>query len=216
MALRYRFVWIGDENVLHAAFFILAGYLSGSVLYAQVFSSLFCNKDLMEISSDNNPGTANAFQHCGFWCGVLTLLCDLLKGFLPVHLFMENARPDPCAFAFVLAAPVIGHTFSVFYHFHGGKGIAVTFGCLLGLFPLWKPVAILAFYFIAFSVVLRISPHYYRTIAAYFCSLASMVFIADRMEICMGFLLISFAVLFRLLTSKEKKEQLEVKWLWMH
>lgn len=201
---------------MNAAIFILAGYLSGSVLYAQVFSGLLCNKNLMEISSDNNPGTANAFHYCGFLCGALTLIFDLLKGFLPVYLFMRNTSQDPYAYALVLAAPVIGHTFPIFYHFHGGKGIAVTFGCLLGLFPIWKPLAILAFYFIAFSVVLKISPHYYRTLAAYLCSLVSMAFAANRVEIGMGFLLISFAVLFRLLTSKEKKGQLEVKWLWMH
>lgn len=201
---------------MNAAIFILAGYLSGSVLYAQVFSSLFCNKNLMEISSDNNPGTANAFHYCGFWCGTLTLLCDLLKGFLPVYLFMAGTRQVSYACALVMAAPVIGHTFPVFYHFHGGKGIAVTFGCLLGLFPTWKPLAILAFYFIAFSLVLKISPHYYRTIAAYLCSLASMAFVIDSVEICRGFLLISLAVLFRLLTSKEKRGQLEVKWLWTH
>lgn len=201
---------------LKVALFILAGYLSGSVLYAQIFAKLFGNKNLMEISSDNNPGTANAFRYGGFWCGVLTLICDLLKGFLPVYLFMTSTRPIPHGYALVMAAPVIGHTFSVFYHFRGGKGIAVTFGCLLGLFPIWSPLAILAFYFIVFSVVVKISPNYYRTLAAYLCSLVSMVFVVNQVEICTGFLFISFAVLFRLLTSKEKKEQLEVKCLWMH
>lgn len=201
---------------MNAGFFILGGYLSGSILYAQVFSRLFCHKNLMEISRDNNPGTANAFQYCGFGCGVLTLLCDVLKGFLPVYLFMTSTRQPSDALALVLAAPVIGHTFPVFYHFHGGKGIAVTFGCLLGLFPLWEPLAILAFFFITFSVVLRISPHYYRTLAAYLCSLAGITVAVDSTEIGRGFLLISFAVLFRLLTSKEKKASLEVKWVWMH
>lgn len=201
---------------MNTAIFILGGYLSGSVLYAQIFSSLFGHKNLMEISSDNNPGTANAFRYCGFGCGVLTLIFDLLKGFLPVSLFMATAPQASYACALVLAAPVIGHTFPVFYHFHGGKGIAVTFGCLLGLFPVWEPLAILAFFFIGFSVVLRISPHYYRTLAAYLCSLAGMTFAAGNVEICRGFLLITFAVLFRLLTSKEKKEHLEVKWVWMH
>lgn len=205
-----------EGSVLKVLLFILAGYLSGSVLYAQIFAKLFGNKNLMEISSDNNPGTANAFVYGGFWCGVLTLICDLLKGFLPVYLFMTSTKPIPHTYALIMAAPVIGHTFSVFYHFRGGKGIAVTFGCLLGLFPIWRPLAILAFYFIVFSVVFKISPNYYRTLAAYLCSLVSMVFVVDQVEICTGFLFISFAVLFRLLTSKEKKAQLEVKCLWMH
>lgn len=207
---------MGENSDLNTFLFILAGYFSGSVLYAQIFARLFGHQNLAEISSDHNPGTANAFRYCGFGCGVLTLICDLLKGFLPVSLFMANPEQPSYAYALVLAAPVIGHTFSVFDHFHGGKGIAVTFGCLLGLFPVWRPLALLAFYFILFSVVLKISPDYYRTLAAYLCSLASMVFVVDQVEICRGFLLLSSAVLFRLLTSKEKKAQLEVKWLWTH
>lgn len=207
---------MGEKSILNAFLFILAGYLSGSVLYAQIFARLFGHQNLTEISHDHNPGTANAFHYCGFGCGVLTLVCDLLKGFLPVSLFMTTAEQPPYACALVMAAPVIGHTFSVFDHFHGGKGIAVTFGCLLGLFPIWQPFALLAFYFIIFSVVLTISPDYYRTLAAYLCALASIPFAVERVEICQGFLLLSFAVLFRLLTSKEEKAQLEVKWLWMH
>lgn len=195
--------------------YVLAGYLSGSVLYAQVFARLFHKPNLVEMSKDHNPGTANAFQYGGFWCGVLTLVCDLLKGFVPVFSFLAGARPSPYACALVMAAPVIGHTFPVFYHFRGGKGIAVTFGCLLGLLPIWQPVATLAMYFIFFSVVLQITPHFYRTLVAYLCSLVSMVFVAGTAAIWIGFLLISFVVVLRLHMSKEQKEQMEVKWVWM-
>lgn len=199
---------------LDTIFFALIGYLSGSVLYAQLFTKLFRHQDLMEVSDDKNPGTSNAFRYGGFWCGVLTLVCDLLKGFVPVHLFMEGPFHEPYSYALVMAAPVMGHAFSVFYHFRGGKGIAVTFGCLLGLLPVWQPLATLAGYFILFSLVLKITPNYYRTLAAYVCSLATMLFVVDRPEICIGFWFISFAVLCRLLTSKEKKEQIGVKLLW--
>ena len=196
--------------------FALAGYLSGSVLYAQLFVRLFTGQDLVKISNDHNPGTANAFQYGGFWCGVLTLVCDLLKGIVPVHLFVAGPPRDPAALALVMAAPVIGHAFSAFHHFRGGKGLAVTFGCLLGLLPLWQPFATLAAFFLLFSVVFRITPNYYRTLATYICSLASMPFVVKRSEIGVGFWLISFAVLWRMLTSKEKKEQPEVKPLWKH
>lgn len=195
--------------------FILFEYLFGSVLYAQIFVKLFYNKNLMEISPDNNPGTTNAFQYGGFWCGILTLICDLLKGFIPVHFFAAGPSQGPYINALVIAAPVIGHIFPVFNHFRGGKGIAVTFGCLLGLLPIWRPVATLAVYFILFSVVIRIIPTYYRTLAAYICSLVSMSFVSDKMATRLGFGLISIVVLLRLLTSKEEKEQFEVKMLWM-
>lgn len=102
----------------------------------------------------------------------------------------------------------------MFYRFQGGKGIAVTFGCLLGLLPIWQPVATLAMYFILFSVVLQISPHFYRTLVAYLCALVHMIFIVKIPAIWMGFLVISGVVLLRLHMSKEQREQIEVKWVW--
>lgn len=201
-------------TVLRTILYALLGYLSGSVLYAQVFSRLFHKPNPTEQSKDHNPGTANAFQNGGFWCGALTLICDLLKGLIPVFSFLSEPTPDPCACALVLAAPVIGHAFPVFHRFQGGKGIAVTFGCLLGLLPLWQPVATLAMYFILFSVVLQITPHFYRTLVSYVCALVNMIFLVKLPAIWMGFLLISAVVILRLHMSKEQREQIEVKWLW--
>lgn len=71
--------------------YLLAGYLSGSVLYARVFSGLLRRGDVTEKSRDGNPGTANAFLYGGFWCGALTLVCELLKGFCPCF-FLQNDR----------------------------------------------------------------------------------------------------------------------------
>ena len=141
--------------MLGTVMFVILGYLSGSVLYARVFSHVFRKEGMLEQSRDGNPGTANAFLYGGFWCGFLTLLGDLLKGFLPVFLFWHADMPEgPRLFwnGLVIAAPVIGHAFPLFYGGRGGKGIAVTFGCLLGLLPLWRPVAALAVFFLFFSV----------------------------------------------------------------
>ncbi len=196
-------------------FFILTGYLSGSVLYARVFARLFKIENFTEISPDHNPGTANAFHYGGFRCGALTLVCDLLKGFLPVFLYGKYIGPEAgLSLSLVMAAPVIGHAFPVFFHFQGGKGIAASFGCLLGLLPVWQPVVLLAVFFIFFSVALRITSHYHRTLTAYLCTLVSLFFLADSRATVFGFLLISSAVIFKLLTSKEDKEQMEVKLLW--
>lgn len=71
--------------------------------------------------------------------------------FLPVFLFVHNMLKgdlDVIKLSAVLAAPVVGHAFPIFYRMKGGKGIAVSFGCLLGMLPMWKPAAILAAYFI--------------------------------------------------------------------
>ena len=199
--------------------YMVLGYLSGSVLYARVLSGVFRKEGIIENSKDQNPGTANAFLYGGFWCGVLTLAGDLLKGFLPVFLFLHGGMPENThAFmnGLVIAAPVIGHAFPVFYGFRGGKGIAVTFGCLLGMLPFWKPFAALAVFFIFFSVVFRITPHYYRTLAAYLFSLGTILCIREAGAIRVGFLMITVTVCIRLLVSKEDKEKAGIKLLWMH
>ena len=201
------------------AAWVLFGYLSGSILYARIFAKLFRKEDMIEKSRDRNPGAGNAFMYGGFWCGVLTLTCDILKGFFPVYLFMQYApdiSPDMLSIAFVMAAPVVGHAFPVFYKGRGGKGIAVTFGCLLGLFPFLEPFAILAAFFIFFSCILRINPHYYRTLAAYMCALIGMLLWVKQPMVLLGFAIIAVVVSSRMLLSEEEKEKMRIKWLWMH
>lgn len=200
-----------DHTIIH----IIAGYLSGSILSARIFSALM-KKDILLYSSDSNPGTANAFTYGGFFCGILTLLGDILKGFIPVYCYLLTAGNISLNLALVLAAPVIGHILPVFYHFKGGKGIAVTFGCLLGLYPVVTPAFILAFTFIFFSLIIRIIPHYYRTMAAYIAALIIMYFTDIFMPVLMGFLIICIAVMIRLFLSNEQKERLQVRLLWMH
>ena len=87
---------------------------------------------------------------------------------------------------------------------------------MLGLFPLWQPAVILAAYFIFFSTVLRISPHYYRTLAAYFCSLYTILTRLGVMPVSVGFVIITAAVCIRMFASEEEKGRLKVKLLWMH
>lgn len=199
--------------------FILLGYLSGSVLYARIFLKLFGKENMLEGSKDQNPGTANAFLYGGFWCGVLTLLGDLLKGFMPVYFFMrgEGAHyPESVTEALVIAAPVIGHALPLFYGFKGGKGIATSFGCLTGMFPLWRPLMVLAFFFILFSVVLRVTPHFQRTLAAYLCSLTTIFIVEYAEKAWVSFLLITATISLKMLSSKEEREKMEVKLIWRH
>lgn len=196
-----------------AFFFAALGYLSGSVLFARVFSGLM-GKDILAGSKDANPGTANAFQHGGFFCGVGTLLGDLFKGFFPVWLFLRGSlNAPPLALSLVAAAPVVGHAFPVFYGFQGGKGIAVTFGCLLGLLPLWPPFAIFAGSFLFFSLVVRITPHFQRTIASYLSALILLVLFRQPNEIILGFFLIACVVCLRMHMSKEPREAMQVQLL---
>lgn len=194
--------------------FILLGYLFGSVLFARVFCILFKKQDLTQNADDHNPGTANAYIYGGFACGTSTLICDILKGFIPVFLYLSN--PMGSLFPFVLAAPVMGHAFSAFNRFGGGKGIAVTFGCLLALIPYWQPVITLALFFIFYSVILKISPNFYRTVVSYVSVNVALPFILGDLQIILGFMLITVVVGIRMFKSSEQKNEFKVGLLWMH
>lgn len=192
--------------------YVIAGYLSGSVLYARVMCHLFGGEAALLDSKDSNPGASNAFACGGFACGALTLTGDLLKGIVPVWLFVRSGEPiTPTALALVLAAPVAGHAFPCFYGFHGGKGIAVSFGCLLGLIPLWEPVLLFAGCFIFFSVVVKITPHFQRTAVAYLVTLLLMAFTHQLRGVTGGYMLICLLVGLRLHLSKEPREHMQVR-----
>ncbi len=201
-----------------ALVFALLGYLSGSVLFVHVWDRLLKKGPVVERSQDQNPGTANAFQYGGFWCGCLTLIGDISKGFLPVWAYFgySAGRPLPIwGTALVVAAPAIGHAFPLFYSFKGGKAIAVSFGCLLGLLPVWRPLAALVFSFLLFSLVIKIYPHSYRTGISFFVALI-LCWGSSPMGMWLGFLGITLVVCLRLLLGKEDKERIRVKLLWMH
>lgn len=203
--------------------FVVLGYLSGSILFAPIWARALHCGNIIEKSKDRNPGASNAFKYGGFLCGALTLICDLLKGIIPVRLYFSfgtYSGDTPCQslmFALILAAPVIGHVFSIFYSFKGGKGIAVTFGCLLGLIPVYQPVFFMAISFIFFSLILKIDPHFYRTAVSYFTTLIALCVFGLRngmISIPMGFLVITAAVAYRMYKSPEEREGIKVELLW--
>ncbi len=193
--------------------FTVLGYLSGSLLFARYWGKWCRGRNVVEESPDQNPGTFNAFQYGGFVCGTLTLCGDLLKGFLPVFLYCRE-RPWGLGLALVLAAPVWGHVLPLYHGFRGGKGVAVTFGCLLGLLPKRRPLLLLAFVFLFFSLVVKITPNYHRTLAAYVAAALGMVLFVPDPGVALGFGLISVVVIGKLLHSTERKESCKVGIVW--
>lgn len=192
--------------------FMILGYFSGSVMYACTIPKLVCGKDVRESSRDKNPGTANVFMFAGAGLGIFVLCCELLKGFVPVYLAAQRLDTASLSFAFIMAAPVAGHAFSVFLKGKGGKAIAVSFGVLLGLFPILPPVLALAFFYLLFSLVFVILPHLYRSAVTFACfSLAVAVFshrdpVQMPESIALGCLLISGIVIYKHIYAGEKSK----------
>lgn len=197
--------------------YALAGYLSGSVLYSRLFAWLFHQAESEKAGADHNPGTANAFVYGGFACGMFTLLGDLFKAFFPVWLYLLH-HPDVPSWmdAIVFAAPVIGHIYSVFAGFHGGKGIAASFGSTMGMaFSGWnpKPLICLIVLFLFFVLIVRIKPDVYKTAIVYLLFPISLYACQAPQASFLFSLLIGAAVLPRLYFSQEPKGDLEVSFL---
>lgn len=147
--------------------FIAGGYLSGSVLYGYVLCKKIKGVNLYEVSDDGNAGTANSFKFGGVAVGILVLLCDLLKGLLPVFIASRFFDSECILFAPIVIAPVVGHAFPAFNVKKGGKCIAVSFGVLFGTHNLVFAGLILAAIYVFFSTIAVLKPHSFRTALTY-------------------------------------------------
>jgi acyl phosphate:glycerol-3-phosphate acyltransferase len=109
--------------------FVLGSFPSGVVL-----SRLLTGQDVRRMGS-GNIGAANVVRTSGFKTGASVALLDIAKGVLPV-LFGKQAGLGHTALALVALAAVLGHDFSLFLRFRGGKGVATTLGVAVVLAPL--------------------------------------------------------------------------------
>jgi glycerol-3-phosphate acyltransferase PlsY len=91
---------------------------------------------------DGNPGAANAWRAGGWRSGVPALALDYLKGALPVAAAHHLCGVSGWGLVPVALAPILGHAFSPFLRFKGGKAIAVSFGIWSGL-TLWRAPLVL-------------------------------------------------------------------------
>lgn len=186
-------------------FFIFTGFLSGSVLYSWLLPRWLKGIDIVQLSDDGNPGTANAVKLAGLPVGLLCLACDLGKGFLPIWYGCQRLNLNNLWFAPVLAAPVLGHAFSPMFHGKGGKAVAVSFGVLLGLLPHSPAVWLLAVLYIFFSVAVAVRPHRLRTLLVYGLFAGLSLLLPGTAAMALGYFILAAAVACRHLTPKESE-----------
>lgn len=133
--------------------YILAAYLIGSIPFGYLAGRLN-GVDLRQHGS-HNIGATNAVRVLGKKWGIPVFVCDFLKGYLPLlgaMAFMgggtDVSQYSPGAMGWclgVMVALVLGHTFTCFLSFRGGKGVATMAGCLVAFLPAVAGVAVVAF-----------------------------------------------------------------------
>lgn len=133
---------------------MLAGsYLLGAIPFGLVLVRFFKRQDVRTQGS-GNIGATNVTRVAGRAVGAMTLVLDAMKGWLPVFSGrMMGLSELPCAM--LGAAAFVGHCFSIYLRFRGGKGVATGLGVIAGLRPYAAAVAVGAF-LVCFAVT-RIS-----------------------------------------------------------
>ena len=159
---------IREENVrvmlvyVMCALSCVAAYFLGGIPSAYLIGRAVGHVDIRTLGS-GNVGSTNAARTIGAKAGILTLVCDIMKAVVAVLLgrvlvglvgagSLDATAPggayDWCA-ALVYLFAIVGHMFTPFLHFHGGKGIASGFGGSVVLMPwaglsLWVPFLLFA------------------------------------------------------------------------
>ncbi len=115
--------------VIQSILWLALSYCIGSIPFGLVVAKLFCGIDPRE-SGSGNMGATNVARTCGTNWGILALVLDVLKGVLPVAVAL--ALSDSVWFASGCAlATILGHVFSMYLQFKGGKAVATTIGIFL-------------------------------------------------------------------------------------
>jgi len=113
---------------------IVGAYLLGSVAFGIIVSKLFGLPDPRTVGS-GNPGATNVLRSGKKLAAALTLLGDVVKGWLPVWLALQYDMLMWVVAAVALAV-FFGHLYPIFYKFKGGKGVATALGVMLAISPL--------------------------------------------------------------------------------
>lgn len=127
------------------AYSIASAYLLGAIPFSYLLGKIVKGVDIREMGS-HNVGATNLMRCAGRPLGILGLILDISKGVIAVTiiagLFYKTGMVfNPHLFKVILGlAVVVGHVWTVFLRFKGGKGVATAVGVLIGLSP-WAAIS---------------------------------------------------------------------------
>jgi glycerol-3-phosphate acyltransferase PlsY len=120
---------------MQTLFWGILGFALGSIPFSLLVGKFALHTDIRSLG-DGNPGGFNVWKAGGRFWAVLAVLLDGFKGAIPVGLAHYVFGVNSWLLIPVALAPLLGHIFSPFLKFRGGKGLSTTFGIWLGL-TLW-------------------------------------------------------------------------------
>ncbi len=189
---------------------VFIGYLFGSIPFGLILARAAGLGDVRNVGS-GNIGATNVLRLGNRKIAAATLLCDALKGTIPVLIMSHYG--DPHAGAIAGFAAMMGHIFPVWLGFKGGKGVATNVGVLFGLY--WPLGLIFIGIWLVLAFVFRFS-----SLAALVASLLTpfWAFVLNRSELLWPTMLIALAIwvmhranIERLMKNKEPRINLGKK-----
>lgn len=120
---------------MQTLFWVILGFALGSIPFSLLVGKFALHTDIRSLG-DGNPGGFNVWKAGGRIWAILAVLLDGFKGAIPVGLAYYVYGVNSWLLIPVALAPLLGHIFSPFLKFRGGKGLSTTFGIWLGL-TLW-------------------------------------------------------------------------------
>jgi len=112
-------------------FYLIGSFLLGGIPFGLIYVKVFYKQDVRTVGS-GNIGTTNVLRAAGIPVALLTMVSDFLKSFIPVF-FSQKLFGNNFYSQIVWLSTIIGHCFSPYLGFRGGKGVATFFGGLLAL-----------------------------------------------------------------------------------
>ena len=119
-------------DLFYKIIFVIAAYLFGSFPTAYIIHKIIRGDDIRKYGSGNVGGT-NVTRTLGVSYGIVTIIADIIKGFIPILVLYFIYPQDFTLLAVISIVVILGHDFPVFISFRGGKGIAVSLGIIIGV-----------------------------------------------------------------------------------
>jgi glycerol-3-phosphate acyltransferase PlsY len=122
-----------EDSWIRGGLLVVFGYLLGSVPFGILVARLFDRTVNLREAGSGNIGATNVARTAGRAAGVLTLALDAGKGIVPMVLTYMLIGEDYLWLSLVGGATFLGHVFSIYLRFKGGKGVATALGVILSL-----------------------------------------------------------------------------------
>lgn len=185
----------------------LIAFCLGSIMFSYFIPKIFLNVDIRKVKgSDGNPGSSNAIKACGKPIGFSCMVLDIFKALLPVFLAWTTFKVNDYYLIPIMIAPILGHAYSPFLKFRGGKSIGCAFGVLLAVLPITRIVVLMALSMALFKFIIVIKPDSTLVFVSYVVSIIVALIFEPLPFIKIAYAILGLIIISRVVSNPDKGE----------